>query len=88
MKKKALKSSVFGDVVRYRNVILHADGTLDRNMDAIHFFEKGDQLELTDDHIDHIFRMMIDDLNRIANDYYCASTRFSFDRSFNDGPWP
>ena len=86
LKKNGLQSPVFGDVVKCRNAILHASGKLDRNMEVIGLFNKGDLLELTDDHIDHIFRMMIDDLNRIGNDYYNASTSFSFDKKFSDGP--
>ena len=79
--KDDLKSDVFHDLNRYRQAILHAGGCLSESPKAIHFFQKGDAVDLTDDHMDALFRMVVKELNRFGMHYYDGNPGFTFDKS-------
>ena len=78
-KKSDLGSDVFQDVRMYRNSIMHVHGTLRDEPKVFHFFGKGDEVTLTSDHVDIMFITAIDELNRIAKEYFGTNPRFSFE---------
>ena len=77
--KNDLGSDVFQDVRMYRNSIMHAHGTLRDKPKVFHFFDQGDEVTLTSDHVGTIFRTAIDELNRIAKEHFGTNPRFSFE---------
>ncbi|MCY4532697.1 MAG: hypothetical protein OXC84_10270 [Gammaproteobacteria bacterium] len=77
--KDQLKSDVFRDLNRYRQAILHNEAQLSEKPKVIRLFRKGDQVTLTRDHMDTIFRKVIVELNRIGRDYYGKDPGFRFD---------
>ena len=81
--KNDVTSDVFHDLNRYRQAILHASGKLQKEPKALRFFRKGDEVALTDDQMDSIFRNLIDELNRIGTEIYGKNPRFSFDKQLN-----
>ena len=72
-------SDVFRDLNRYRNAILHAGSELRDEPKAIHFFRKGEEVSLTHSHIERIFEVIVEDLNRIGRVYYHSDPTFSLD---------
>jgi len=80
--KNQIKSEVFGDVRAYRNAIAH-NGKLKSEPKIFRFFSKGDKADLTGEHIDYIFRRTIDELNRIAMEYFGKNPCFSFEKQLN-----
>lgn len=78
--KNELESDVFKDVNVYRRAIIHAGGKLRDEPKVFHFFRRGEVVSLTDDHIDTIFRRVVDELNRIGRDHYGADPQFNFDQ--------
>ena len=78
-----VKSDVFRDLTKYRNAILHAGGKLRDVPRAIHFFRKGEQVSLSQEHMERIFQIIVDDLNRIGREYYDSDPNFSLDIPLN-----
>ena len=72
-------SDVFRDLNRYRNAILHTGSELRDEPRAIHFFRKGEEVSLTHEHMERIFEIVVEDLNRIGRDCYGTDPQFSFD---------
>ena len=83
MKTKKLESDVFQDVGVYRHAIIHRGNKLQKEPKVFLFFGKGEVVSLTDDHIDIIFRTVVDELNRIGREYYGTDPQFRFDRPMN-----
>ena len=83
IEKNDLKSDLFRDLNRCRQGIVHVDGTLDDKLLVLQYFQKGDQLNLTDDHIYEIFEKIIDELNRISKHYYHTESDFTFSQYLN-----
>ena len=81
--KNDLESDVFKDVNVYRRAIIHAGGKLQEKPKVFRFFEKGEEVSLTQKHIDLIFRQVVDELNRIGREHYGTDPQFSFDRPMN-----
>ena len=81
--KNDIQSDVFHDLSRYRQAILHAGGRLVDTPKAIMFFNKGDQVLLTHDHIYEIFSILVEELNRIGEVYYKQGPRLTLDVSLN-----
>ena len=77
--KNDLVSDVFGDVRTYRHAIVHSNGRLEDEPEVFHFFRKGQVLALTSEHVDVIFRLVIDDLNRMGKEYFHMDPRFNFE---------
>ena len=80
-KKDDLKSDVFYDLNKCRQAIVHAGGSLRKSPKAIRLFRRGDALDLTDDHIHMMFRIAVEELNRLGVDYYGTNPGFTFDKS-------
>ena len=84
VRKNTLTSDLFHDLNRYRQAILHAGGKLREEPKALRLFEKGDEVTLTNDQMDTIFREIIDELNRIGTELYGKNPRFSFDKQLGN----
>ena len=78
--KNDMTSDIFYDLNKYRQAILHAGGQLRKEPKSIPLFRRGDEVALTDNHIEFIFRALIDELNRIGAYFYKKNPRFSFDK--------
>ena len=81
--KSDLQSDVFGDVRMLRNAIMHANGALRYEPKVFRFFSKGEKVILTNQHLDTIFRAAVDELNRIAREYFSANPHFKFEKRLN-----
>ena len=81
--KNSLESDVFHDLNKYRQAILHAGGKLQVEPKEIDFFAKGDIVELTENHMDSIFRLVVHDLNRIGQAHYGTDFKFTFEKDLN-----
>ena len=81
--KNDLKSDVFRDVNVYRRAIMHASGKLQDEPKIFNFFKKGEEVSLTSQHIDLIFRGVVDELNHIGIEHYQTDPQFSFDHPMN-----
>ena len=79
-RKNEIESDVFYDLNKYRQAILHARGTLVGKTKVIGFFEPGEEVLLTDEHIYQLFVNLIDELNRIGRTYYNHDPEFSLDK--------
>ena len=82
--KNEIESAVFGDLNKYRNAIVHKRGRLDATPKALRYFAKGDEISPTSDHIDSIFRDLIDELNRLGREYYNTDPELVFARRLNN----
>ena len=82
-KSQELESDVFQDIGVYRRAILHRGNKLQKDPEVFRFFGKGEGVSLTSDHIDTIFRGVVDELNRIGREYYGTDPQFSFDQPMN-----
>ena len=78
--KNDLKSDVFGDVRAYRRAIIHASGKLVTKPKVLPFFKKGEEVDFTCEHIDHIVIAIVEELNRIGTDYYGTNPNFTFEQ--------
>lgn len=78
--KNALKSDVFHDLNRYRQAILHGGGQLREHPKEIMFFRKGERVDLGRGHMDLLFRMVVDELNRFGVEQYGRDPGFTFDK--------
>ncbi|MCY4355265.1 MAG: hypothetical protein OXC09_10870 [Truepera sp.] len=76
--KNEIKSDVFQDLNTYRQAILHRSGKLGREPKVVRFFNKGDTVSFTVDHMEELFSSLIDELNRIGKTYYKEDLQFSF----------
>ena len=81
--KDDIKSDVFHDVNRYRQAILHAGGRLIGAPKVVKFFREGDQVLLDDNHIDELFSILIDEINRIGVVYYKQHPKLSLSAPLN-----
>ena len=81
--KNDVKSSVFKDVTAYRNAIVHANGMLNKKTEVFDFFRRGEEVNLTGNHIDTIFRAVVEELNRLGREYFDSETSFSFEEPLN-----
>ena len=80
LKKNDMKSDVFHDLNRYRQAILHGGGLLREDAKKISFFRKGERVDLSVGQMDLIFRMIVDDLNRLGVEHYGVNPGFTFDK--------
>ena len=78
--KDDVTSDLFHDLNRYRQAILHASGKLREDAKLLRFFRREDRVALTEDQMDSIFRMIIDELNRIGTEFYDSNPGFDFDK--------
>ena len=81
LQKNDLKSDLFHDLNRYRQAILHGGGRLQNRPKKIPFFRKGERVDLTGDHMDSMFRMVVNELNRLGVEHYGDNPGFTFDKS-------
>ena len=82
--KIELTSDVFHDLNKYRNAILHASGELRSEPKVLNFFSRRDQVHLTHEHLERIFEVIVDDLNRIGREYYNSDPKFVLDIPLNN----
>ncbi|MCY4613337.1 MAG: hypothetical protein OXB94_06935 [Nitrospira sp.] len=82
--KRDIKSDVFQDLNKYRQAILHAGGRLVREPNVIHFFKLGEEVLLTNEHMNELFAILIVELNRIAKTYYRQDPGFSLNKPLNN----
>ena len=80
IEKNDLKSDVLYDLNQYRRAIIHADGKLLGNPRVLDILGKGDPISLTKDDMNRIFRMLIDELNRMSAEVYGIDSQFSLDK--------
>ena len=78
--KDEVKSDVFRDLNKYRQAILHAGGHLDSEPTKLSFFAKGDMVSFTKDQMQDLFAQLIEELNRIGDEYYCQNPGFTLDK--------
>ena len=78
--KDEVLSDVFQDLNKYRQAILHRDGKLDREPVKLGFFRKGDVVAFTKDQMHELFAQLIEELNRIGEEYYGKDPRFALDK--------
>ena len=86
--KNEIKSDVFHDVNRYRQAILHAGGRLIGAPKVLKFFKEGDQVLLDIDHIDELFSILIDEINRLGVVYYKQDPKLSLSAPLNASKSP
>ena len=86
--KNDIKSDVFHDVNRYRQAILHAGGRIIGAPKVIKVFKEGDQVLLDIDHIDELFAILIDEINRIGVVYYKQGPKLSLNAPLNASKSP
>lgn len=82
--KNDLKSDVFRDLNKYRQAILHAGGTLRAEPRVLHFFREGEQVLLTTEYMERIFRTLVDELNKLGEEHYGRNPNFRFDMPVHD----
>lgn len=80
--KNSVMSEVFYDLNMYRQAILHASGRMDRQPKTMIFFNKGEVVEFSEAQIYELFRALIDELNKLSEEYYKQPGNFSIDRGF------
>ena len=78
IEKNDLQSDVFRDLNSYRQAILHGNNKLRKKPKVIQLFRKGDEISLTNEHMETIFRTLIDELNSIGTKYYGTNPNFNF----------
>ena len=78
--KNDIKSDVFHDLNKYRQGILHVDNRLDEKPKVLPYLNVGDEISLTSEQMDSIFRELINELNRLGREYYDTDPDFSFDK--------
>ena len=81
--KNDLQSDVFQDLNKYRQAIVHANGTLDREPTVLGLFKRGDVVAPTSDQMHELFVSLTDELNRIGEAHYGQSPGFSLDKQLN-----
>ncbi|MYB52828.1 MAG: hypothetical protein F4X77_11610 [Acidobacteriia bacterium] len=81
LKKNDLKSDLFHDLNRYRQAILHGGGRLREDAKKMPFFRKGERVNFASGHMDSMFRMVVDELNRLGVEHYDGNPGFTFDKS-------
>lgn len=81
--KNDIESDVFADINRYRQAIVHAGNELRSNPKVLVFFRKGDEVLFSEDQMYDVFEAVIDDLNRIGEEYYESDPDFTFDNPLN-----
>lgn len=81
--KNDLTSDVFGDVRAYRHAIVHANGKLQSVPKVFCFFSKGQELDLTDEHLNVIFRIAVDECNQLGRRLFGIDPKFSFEEPLN-----
>ena len=81
--KNDISSDVFHDLNKFRQAILHAGSRLDEETKAIHFFRKGDTVAFTENQMTELFAAIIEELNRIGNEYYNMNPGFSFKQALD-----
>ena len=74
-----LTSDVFGDVRAYRHAIVHANGKLQSAPKVFRFFSKSQELNLTGDHLNVIFRAAVDECNQIGRRFFGIDPSFRFE---------
>jgi len=77
-------SDVFRDLNKYRQAIVHARGILRANPKVILHFRRGDHVVLTDEHMDSIFRLIVDELNRLGRTLYNNEPGFKFNKGLSN----
>ncbi len=82
--KNRVESDVFHDLNRYRQAVLHAGGRLVGEPKVIKFFRSGEEVLLTNDHIDKLFSILITEINRIGKAYYKEDPKVTLDRPLHN----
>lgn len=82
--KNRIESDVFHDVNKYRQAVLHAGGRLVGEPKVIRFFKHGDEVLLTDAHMNELFSLLMNELNRIGKIYYDQDPGFRLDKPLNN----
>ena len=75
-----VESTVFQDLNKYRQAILHHNDKLGKKPQIIPLFKKGDVISPTEDHMHLLFSILIDELNQIGETYYNMNPQFSLDK--------
>ena len=78
--KNEVLSDVFQDLNKYRQAILHRGGRLDRELVKMGVFAKGDVVSFTKDQMRDLFAQLIEELNRIGEEYYGQDPGFTLDK--------
>ena len=78
--KNEVGSDVFQDLNKYRQAILHRGARLGREPTKMSFFAKGDIVSFTKDQMHDLFAQLIEELNRIGEEYYGQNPGFTLDK--------
>ena len=78
--KNEVRSDVFHDLNKYRQAILKRGARLDRGPTKMRFFAKDDEVSFTKDQMHDLFAQLIEELNRIGEEYYGQNPGFTLDR--------
>ena len=83
VEENGVTSDLFHDLNRARQAIVHGSGKLRDRPKVVPFLRQGAKVTLAGDQMDSIFRMVIDELNRIGTQYYGSHPHFSFDKQLS-----
>lgn len=81
--KNDVESDVFYDLNTYRQAAVHSFQIIKREPRILTYFAEGDRMEFTAQQMQHLFRQLIDELNRIGAVYYGSDPGFSLDQRLN-----
>lgn len=81
--KNDIESDVFYELNTYRQAAVHSFQKIKREPKILAFFAKGDRMEFTAQQMQHLFRQLIHELNRIGAVYYDSDPDFSLDQRLN-----
>jgi hypothetical protein len=78
--KEKITSDVFRDLNKIRQGIVHNNGRLKKELRVLNFYKKDDVISLSISQINELFNLLINELNRLAAEYYKQPGDFSIDR--------
>ena len=78
-----IESDSFGDLRHYLHAITHSGGILNEEVEGLRFRSVGEPVNLSHDDRNQLFRMFIDEVNRLARVYYGTANLFVYERALN-----
>lgn len=70
LEKNDVQGDTHGDLRKFRNAIVHAEGRLDQELSVLRYFSKGDPLQFSNDQIVDLFWKLTEELNTLGVRYY------------------
>lgn len=75
---RSIVSDIFGDLRLYRNALAHGGSTLKQPTKVLQFVEVGQSIDLAAD-MDELFRIVVNELNRLSEAYLQVPSSFTLD---------